>query len=236
MSTKHRQNMNFDQKGVRNNLTAAPAYVSYKTFAAVMDRLRQKGVPNQIDRSYLSFLSGTNQSQILSALRYLGLTSSKGSPTDRLDKLVKSIGPHYAISLRDVLKSSYSFLFNGFDLTRATLQEVEDKFSDAGASGDTLRKSISFFLNAARVAEVPTSLFITKVGRQRRSHLIPAERRRESFARERSNSNAEETNVGNGARSELLVSKFPQFDPAWPDEIKAKWFEAFQMLMTKLGN
>jgi len=28
-----------------------------------------------------------------------------------------------------------------------------------------------------------------------------------------------------------LLSKFPTFDPAWPDDVKSKWFNAFDKLM-----
>jgi hypothetical protein len=28
-----------------------------------------------------------------------------------------------------------------------------------------------------------------------------------------------------------LLAKFPEFDPAWPDPIKAKWFEGFEQFM-----
>lgn len=31
----------------------------------------------------------------------------------------------------------------------------------------------------------------------------------------------------------LLLSKFPSFDPAWPDEVKIKWFDGFNELMAQ---
>jgi hypothetical protein len=31
-----------------------------------------------------------------------------------------------------------------------------------------------------------------------------------------------------------LLSKFPALDPAWPDDVKAKWFEAFDRLMNSI--
>jgi hypothetical protein len=34
---------------------------------------------------------------------------------------------------------------------------------------------------------------------------------------------------------EQLLSKFPQFDPAWPDDVKLKWFDAFDRLMKGRG-
>jgi hypothetical protein len=31
--------------------------------------------------------------------------------------------------------------------------------------------------------------------------------------------------------AELLMSKFPTFDTAWPPEVQAKWFDAFKQVM-----
>jgi hypothetical protein len=38
-----------------------------------------------------------------------------------------------------------------------------------------------------------------------------------------------------GGLVEMLLSKFPQFDPAWPDEVKLKWFDAFDRLLKGRG-
>lgn len=35
--------------------------------------------------------------------------------------------------------------------------------------------------------------------------------------------------------AEQLLAKFPQFDPAWPDDVKGKWFDAFDRLMKGSG-
>jgi hypothetical protein len=37
------------------------------------------------------------------------------------------------------------------------------------------------------------------------------------------------------AWAEQLLSKFPEFDPTWPDEVKMKWFDAFDRLMKGRG-
>jgi hypothetical protein len=38
----------------------------------------------------------------------------------------------------------------------------------------------------------------------------------------------------NESWQQLLLSKFPSFDPAWPDDVKTKWFEGFNQLMVEL--
>lgn len=32
---------------------------------------------------------------------------------------------------------------------------------------------------------------------------------------------------------ELLISKFPEWNPQWPPEIQAKWFEAYEKLLAR---
>lgn len=42
-------------------------------------------------------------------------------------------------------------------------------------------------------------------------------------------------NVSTAAWAELLLAKFPEFDPAWTDDVKLKWFDAFDRLMKGRG-
>jgi hypothetical protein len=224
------------RRGLETGLRGVPPYIAYKTFATFMDQL-QRGNPSRIDRSLMASLSGSNQSHLLAALRYLGLISSTGGRTDRLDALLKSHTADQAKVLRKILVASYPFLSNGFDVQRATLQELEDKLSEAGASGDTLRKCVAFFLGATKAADIVTSPFLTEGRRRRRSPRPAVERNRGITGIERSarsqSEQIENPNIGDCA--ELLVAKFPQFDPAWPNELKVTWFEAFQRLMDKIG-
>jgi uncharacterized protein DUF5343 len=225
------------RKDARTGPLDAPPCISYKTFSGFIDRLHHRGKPHRIDRSFLAFLSGSNQTQLLAALRYFDLISENGMGTEKLDLLVKSVGAEYESSLRDALKRSYPFLFNRFDLRRATLQELEGKFSAAGASSDTLRKSIAFFLRAAKAADIPTSPFISGFRRRRRSTSQVADRARKPMMGEPCAKPATQDvdrSERTGDSAELLAAKFPQFDPRWPDEIKATWFKAFHKLIEKL--
>jgi hypothetical protein len=43
------------------------------------------------------------------------------------------------------------------------------------------------------------------------------------------------SNTSTAAWADLLLAKFPEFDPAWPDEVKLKWFDAFDRLMKGRG-
>lgn len=80
----------------------------------------QQGIPARIDKSLMKNLSGAVQGQILGALRYLSLIDDQGIVTESLGRLVKSQRPERQQLLQTILKSSYPFLFDEFDLTTAT--------------------------------------------------------------------------------------------------------------------
>lgn len=42
-------------------------------------------------------------------------------------------------------------------------------------------------------------------------------------------------NAGAATWADLLLAKFPEFDPAWTDDVKLKWFDAFDRLMKGRG-
>jgi hypothetical protein len=216
---------------------AVPPYLSYPTFQTFLSSLRAKGgAPGRIDRSVLVQFSGGVQAQLVSALRYLGLMSSDGIPTEDLDKLVKLEGDDRNKLWNLIMLRSYPYIFNdSFPLQTATSRMLEDKFNQV-ANGDTVRKCLSFFLLAARDAGVQLSPYI-KVVKARRSNGGKARRTMsvasESTPEQPSQPQEARTPQDNGAQSwsQMLLSKFPTFDPTWPDDVKAKWFDAFDKLM-----
>lgn len=142
---------------------SVPPYLPYKTFVNYIDSLKQ-GVPSRIDRSTMGSIAGGVQTNLLSALRYLGLIQEHGTPTERLYQFVKSEGADRQGLLREMLCSAYGFLWaNGFDLSNATGATFDERFKSV-ATGDTARKAEAFFLAAAKDADMPISRFITARG------------------------------------------------------------------------
>jgi hypothetical protein len=210
--------------------TAVPPYVPYRSFRNFIDSLKQ-GIPARIDRSVMSSMSGALQSQLTTALRYLGLTKSTGQPTDLLARLVNSEGPERSGVMHTVVSNSYPFIFQEFDVKSATPRMLEEKFAEMGASGGTLDKCMNFFLAAAKDAGIETSPHLKnqrgpRVIRQRRVSLRLDPSTPEEDAGEM---NVEQ--VSNLPWKQMLLSKFPSFDPSWSPEVQAKWFEMFGNLM-----
>ncbi len=141
--------------------SSIPPYISYRTFINFLNELRTRGLPSRVDRSVMTHKSGTIQSQLLLTLNYLGLLRGSGQPTDQFKQLIESEDPQRQVVLRGILKTSYGFVFKSeIGLQNATAEQAEELFQKTGASGETVRRSIAFFLAAARDSGIPISNYI----------------------------------------------------------------------------
>jgi hypothetical protein len=141
---------------------AAP-YVPFRTFLSALENL-EAGLPNQIDRSLWPSLSGAVQGQLLAAFRFLALSDDSGSPTAALRELVASPEARKR-GLRRVLEKGYPELI-ALDLTRTSPRQLEEAVRRYGYTGATLRKAMSFFLQAAGYADLPLSVLLRKKTRR----------------------------------------------------------------------
>jgi hypothetical protein len=161
----------------------APPYIAYQTLKTLAGSLKQHGVPPRIDRSLMSNFSGAVQSQLMTALRFLNLIDDSEAPTLRFKKLVDAHGSDaWPSALAEVLKHGFAEIFK-LNLATATPALLYDTFKDAYAGeGDTLRKSITFFLNAAADAQIQISPYITK---NKKPRSAPTKRRGPGKAKSR---------------------------------------------------
>jgi len=142
---------------------AAP-YIAFSTLKTFIAPLKQHIVPTRIERSLLSNISGTVQGQLMTALRFLRLIDFEDRPTDNLKALVGDFGKEteWKDTLKIVLENAYPEMFR-LPLESISPQEFNDAFKAAyPCEGGTLRKSVTFFINAAREAGVGISPFLTK--------------------------------------------------------------------------
>jgi hypothetical protein len=143
---------------------AIPPYVPFPSLKSFVQNAGQQGLANRIDRSVLTNFSGSTQTQLITALRFLGLIDAKGHPTDRLETLVKTSGTdEWSNVLAALLRDTYPALFDGFDLARATPNQFGERFRGTFPGSDAVqRKAVTFFLGAAQDAKIPISPHITK--------------------------------------------------------------------------
>jgi len=216
-----------------------PPYVSYRTFRNFLDGLQVGGMPARIDRSYWGDrLSGTTGTQLISALRFLNLVDASGLPTNRLKMLVAARGPQRNELLRQVTFEAFAPLMKaGLDPQNATYSQLEEIFHDNfGLSGDVSRKCIKFFIMLAGDAGVHLSPFITRRLKSPRTGTN-AKNAKKAPARTKRNeavpNGLEEVPNQVLSWEQLVLSKFPTFDPAWSDELKLKWFESYEELLKR---
>ena len=229
-------------------IVSAP-YVSYKTFSNFVAGLKIT-MPGRIDRSVMHTLSGAAQSHLKHALQVMGLMSDQGIPTELFKKLAASEGANRQACLAEALRNGYPFLFSdSIDLSSATGQQLLDQFKDVNLKGDTVRKSVSFFLAAAKDADIKLSPYFkriqsptTKRGANNGAAAVSSENGGAQGGGSTPSPNSRNTGkkkpsdppAGDGWAG-LLLQKFPEFNPEWPDEVKSKWFDAFDKLMERRG-
>ncbi len=218
--------------------TKMPPYVSFVTFKNCMADLKDHGVPNKIDRSILTKFSGITGTQLMTAMRFLGLMDQGGKPTERLKELAHAHGTNaWREKLRPILESAYAPVLS-VNLATATPKEFSDTFVKAFPGADSvLRRCMAFFLPAASDAGIEISKRIL-TGRKPRNGNTPPRRRREKTSddvpdqrNERSKPLKNNDSSTSQDIRQRLLEKFPTFDPQWPDNLKAEWFKGFQQFM-----
>jgi hypothetical protein len=214
-----------------------PPYVSYQTFRTFLTDL-VRGIPSRIDHSYWgNNLSGSTRTQLMSALLFLSLVDGNGMPTNRLKLLVAAKDVKRTDILKQTCNDAYNFVFQStFDIQTGTYAQLQEMFhSTFQISSSVSRKCIKFFVAMASDAGIPLSPYITKQTRTRSGTIskITAKKSLPRIGRNLPMAQDMEEVPGRMTWDKLLLNKFPSFDPSWPDELKVKWFQAFDELLRR---
>lgn len=215
-----------------------PPYVSYRTFRNFIEGLQQ-GMPARIDRSYWGDKwSGTNGTQSVAALRFMGLVDANGAPTNQLRQLVAARGPLRTDLLKQITTQSFAFILqSSLNPQNATYAQLEEMFHNSyQLTGDVARKCTKFFIELAKDAGIPLSSFIIK-----KSGTARAAAGTKRIGRRTNVRTNKITKIPSGMEEipdnmpwdRMLLQKFPTFDPSWNDEVKLKWFQAFDELLKR---
>lgn len=202
-----------------------PPYVSHRAWQKLLGELSEY-VPLRFDPSYFGILkvTGSNRSMLRGALLFMGLMTPDCSPTERLHQLVKADGEERRAVLESIVRDAYEPLFTRLDVTRATQAQIREYFNSQGVSGDIGRKCLSFFLTTAAEAEIPLSPHLRK--------STPRGRKKKTGSDDMPKPKVDKSvqSGGDMTLEKMLLEKFPDFDPGWPDNVKKKWFDAFKWL------
>jgi hypothetical protein len=140
--------------------------VSYLTFVNMLDHLNAlKVMPTRIDNSLWSGkFSGTNGVLLNAGLKFLRLVDGD-RPNEAFEALVFAKPDERKTFLKEVLGKAYGpELMN---LASKTPKMVDEAIRALGTTDSTHRKAISFFIQAAKAADVPMPSTIAKRARNR---------------------------------------------------------------------
>lgn len=133
----------------------APPYMSFETFKNFVQRLNPQAMPPRIDRTMMVGMAGGTQTALIQLLRQFDLIGDANEVRPQLIELCSS-DDAFATGLQDILERHYA---EQLELGRrqGTPGQLAESFADSGYTGSTLRKAVTFFLHAARAADLPLS-------------------------------------------------------------------------------
>ncbi len=218
-----------------------PPYVAYKTLINFLDRFKQ-GVPGRIDRGLMGSMSGAAQSQVTTALRYLGMISENNIPNPIMKQYAMGEEAERKAALRDMLTRSYTFIFDGsFDLSTATAQMLREVFvANTTATGDTVGRCIAFLKDAATDAGIVVSPFIRQksprsVNGARRKPVVRKEEPKSGAAAPKIDRVQPQQNLAIPALDSLMLSglfqRLPKPRTAWPKEERERWVQTLNNVL-----
>lgn len=130
--------------GAENKFTP-PYGIPFETFQSALKKMEKDGLPNRLDRSYLSSLNGNAQTYTIAACRGFELIDKDGVPTQLLKSLVQAGDDRRPVFEAIVQKHFTPILELGqTNATQAQLEELWTKLY--GQAGETRRKAVRFFL------------------------------------------------------------------------------------------
>jgi hypothetical protein len=113
----------------------------------------EHGIPKQIDRTIWRSQSGFVQGQIMMALRFLSLVDDADRPTAGLHRFIDGKDKRPEL-VRALLHHAYRDLIDR-DMTKMTPKMLDEAMEQYSVTGDTKKKAVRFFLQAAKFAELP---------------------------------------------------------------------------------
>ena len=131
-------------------------YLPFTTFNTSLDDLESQKMPHRIDRSIWMNQAGGTQSLLIAALKFMGVIDDEGTPIQPLLSELAQNGTRQA-AMKQIIQERFLPALGNINLERSTPKQLTEAFSSLGIKGDTLRKAVSFFIQAIVFAEVPIS-------------------------------------------------------------------------------
>jgi hypothetical protein len=168
------------ETGTASDSFKPPYNVVWTTFNNFLDGTEPETLPPKIDRSYLSRMSGTNQTYLLSALRSFELIGPGNEVTPALKELVRNPDDRPAM-IADLLRRYYPEVVE-LGKSNGTVGQLDEALGKYGLRGNTIRKAAAFYMHAAQYAGIPLSVHwaVRKAGSGHRDEAASKRQRKPS--------------------------------------------------------
>jgi hypothetical protein len=143
-----------------NTESLRPPYVAYKAFKGFCARWKRQTLPDQIDNGVMpTGMDGTTRQWLRSSLKFLGLTDSRSTVTDKFQELVNAMEtPQWKEALKKHILPAYEEILGNLRIENGTATQLDQAFRTRGkVDGQLLRKAVRFYLSVLRDAETPFS-------------------------------------------------------------------------------
>jgi hypothetical protein len=144
---------------IRNTMIPAP-YLPFKTFLSSLEPFSQS-IPPRIDRTLWN-QSGFTQGLIMNAYRYFHLVDVTNKPTPLFQQLVKSKNESRKEEIKKLIQIGYPDIVSLHDTATMTPKILDELMEKYNVTGETKKKAVTFFLQAAKFAEIPLSNFLAE--------------------------------------------------------------------------
>ncbi|HEX3897401.1 MAG TPA: hypothetical protein VHW73_14475, partial [Rudaea sp.] len=144
-------------------------------------------------------------------------------------------------NLEFVVMEGYSEVIGNVDLDAGTSANLDDAFRSRGSvDGQMLDKAVRFYLAALREIGITFSPHfgtrkVRKVARKAKTATQTEDAKKNNDKPDEQDKNKHD-HVRVNHWHELLLQKFPNFDPSWDAEVQKKWLENFDALMKRGDN
>jgi len=205
-------------------VSLGPPYGPPANLDVIFRAWREHRMPASIGREWFEKigLSPNLAPRNLHALRYLGLIDRADTPTALAERLRVAAGDDYPAVLEKIVRTAYASVFALRDPAIDPRSRLEDAFRHEKPSAQRARM-VACFLGLCRQAAIVHT----------RDAAASARTLRAGLARVRASPIPSESPRPESTLA-LLVAKFPDFDPSWPDGVKERWFDNFGRLRDEL--
>lgn len=220
----------------------AGPYAPAKVIIDLIERYRSRGLPSPINGEVLARagVSDSLSSRTLQALITLDLIDAEGKPSAALEGMGVAPEAEYLNRMGEWLTAAYADALQFVDPATANETDVRDAFRLYKPAGQRDRMG-SLFMGLFRHAGLaPEKTPTGGAAPRKKTSGSPRPVKPRSVPPAKIDDGAGKAGTGTGAQQQqqdqpdymkALLDKFPAFDPAWPDDIKAKWFDGFDTFM-----